>query len=94
MYPPLNLFVPHWPEWNKDALVNHYSGMTAREGTYLVLLDAFHYKSTFHFGANILTTYVKGIALEALETDSIGESKPSFTKDEENPYFRYEAVNT
>jgi hypothetical protein len=60
MYPPPKPFVPHWPNWRKDALVNYYSSMTAQEGTYLVLLDAFDYKSAFHCGANILTTYIKG----------------------------------
>jgi len=67
--------------------------MTAQEGTYHVLLDAFDYKSAFHRDTNILTIYIKGIALEALETDLIGESKPSFTKDEQTPYFIYKAVN-
>ena len=52
--------------------------MTAQEGTYHVLLDAFDYKSAFHRDTNILTIYIKGIALEALETDLIGESnRPS-----------------
>jgi len=39
--------------------------MTAQEGTYHVLLDAFDYKSAFHRGANILIIYIKGIALAA-----------------------------
>jgi hypothetical protein len=65
MYPPRKPFVLHWPEWRKEALVNYYSSMTAQEGTYHVLLDAFDYKLAFHRGANILSTYIKGIALAA-----------------------------